>query len=74
MPRAVADQFADVLVAARVKRAYGSVGDRVIGMTDAIRRQGEIEWLHVRHEEVAVFAAGVGAHLTGGLAVCAGSW
>jgi len=43
------------------------------GLTDAIRRHGKIEWVHVRHEEVAVFAAGAEAHLTGGLAVCAGS-
>jgi len=38
-----------------------------------LRRQGRIEWVHVRHEEVAAFAAGAEAHLTGALAVCAGS-
>jgi pyruvate dehydrogenase (quinone) len=43
------------------------------GLTDAIRRQGKIEWIHVRQEEVAAFAAGAEAHLTGELAVCAGS-
>jgi pyruvate dehydrogenase (quinone) len=42
-------------------------------LTDALRRQGKIEWVHVRHEEVAAFAAGAEAHLTGELAVCAGS-
>jgi pyruvate dehydrogenase (quinone) len=69
----VADQFAEVLAAAGVKRIYGIVGDSLNGLTDSIRRQGKIEWLHVRHEEVAAFAAGADAHLTGSLAVCAGS-
>ena len=69
----VADQFAGILTTAGVKRIYGIVGDSLNGLTDAIRRQGEIEWVHVRHEEVAAFAAGAEAHLTGELAVCAGS-
>ena len=73
MARTVADQFAEVLVAAGVKRIYGIVGDSLNGLTDALRRQGKIEWIHVRHEEVAAFAAGAEAHLTGELAVCAGS-
>jgi pyruvate dehydrogenase (quinone) len=73
MPKTVADQFAETLAAAGVKRIYGIVGDSLNGITDAIRRQGRIEWVHVRHEEVAAFAAGAEAHLTGELAVCAGS-
>jgi pyruvate dehydrogenase (quinone) len=73
MARTVADQFTDVLVAAGVKRIYGIVGDSLNGLTDALRRQGKIEWVHVRHEEVAAFAAGAEAHLTNELAVCAGS-
>ena len=73
MAKAVADQFAETLAAAGVKRIYGIVGDSLNGLTDAIRRQGKIEWVHVRHEEVAAFAAGAEAHLTGELAVCAGS-
>src|SRR6201990_3079296 len=71
--RTVADQFAETLAAAGVKRVYGIVGDSLNGLTDAIRRQGKIEWIHVRHEEVGAFAAGAEAHLTGELAVCAGS-
>jgi len=71
--KTVADQFEATLAAAGVKRIYGIVGDSLNGLTDAIRRQGRIEWLHVRHEEVAAFAAGAEAHLTGELAVCAGS-
>jgi pyruvate dehydrogenase (quinone) len=69
----VADQFAETLAVAGVKRIYGIVGDSLNGLTDAIRRQAKIEWVHVRHEEVAAFAAGAEAHLTGALAVCAGS-
>ena len=71
--RTVADQIAETLSAAGVKRIYGIVGDSLNGLTDTIRRQGEISWIHVRHEEVAAFAAGAEAHLTGSLAVCAGS-
>jgi pyruvate dehydrogenase (quinone) len=69
----VAEQFAEHLAAAGVKRIYGIVGDSLNGITDAIRKQGKIKWLHVRHEEVAAFAAGAEAHLTGSLVVCAGS-
>src|ERR1700731_3146655 len=73
MAKTVADQFADTLAAVGVKRIYGVVGDSLNGLTDALRRQGKIEWVHVRHEEVGAFAAGAEAHLTGELAVCAGS-
>src|ERR1700741_2226303 len=73
MTKTVADQFATTLAAAGVKRIYGIVGDSLNGLTDAIRRQGKIEWMHVRHEEVGAFAAGAEAHLTGSLSVCAGS-
>ena len=69
----VADQIAQILAEAGVRRIYGIVGDSLNGLTDAIRRQGRIEWVHLRHEEVAAFAAGAEAHLTGSLAVCAGS-
>src|SRR5271168_2967202 len=73
MAKAVADQFAEILAAVGVKRIYGVVGDSLNGITDAIRKQDKIDWIHVRHEEVAAFAAGAEAHLTGALAVCAGS-
>jgi pyruvate dehydrogenase (quinone) len=73
MAKAVADQFVETLAAAGIKRIYGIVGDSLNGLTDALRRQAKIEWVHVRHEEVAAFAAGAEAHLTGELAVCAGS-
>ena len=73
MTQTVADQFVETLAAAGVKRVYGIVGDSLNGITDAIRRHGRIDWIHVRHEEVAAFAAGAEAHLTGELAVVGGS-
>ncbi len=71
--KTVADQIVETLAAIGVRRIYGIVGDSLNGLTDAIRRHGKIAWIHVRHEEVAAFAAGAEAHLTDGLAVCAGS-
>ncbi len=73
MAKTVADQMVETLAAVGVERVYGIVGDSLNGFTDALRRHGGIQWLHVRHEEVAAFAAGADAHVTGGLAVCAGS-
>ena len=69
----VADKMVETLAAVGVKRIYGIVGDSLNGFTDALRRHGGIAWLHVRHEEVAAFAAGADAHVSGELAVCAGS-
>jgi pyruvate dehydrogenase (quinone) len=73
MAKRVADLLVDVLVEVGVHRVYGVSGDSLNGITDSIRTRREIEWVHVRHEEVAAFAAGAEAHLTGKLAVCAGS-
>ena len=58
MTKTVADQLAEPLVAVGVKRIYGIVGDSLNGLTDSIRRQGKIEWIHVRHEEAGAFAVG----------------
>jgi pyruvate dehydrogenase (quinone) len=69
----VARQMVETLATAGVRRVYGVVGDSLNGFSDALRRNGSIDWIHVRHEEVAAFAAGAEAHLTGALAVCAGS-
>jgi pyruvate dehydrogenase (quinone) len=73
MSGTAADYMAHTLAQAGVKRIYGVVGDSLNGFTDSLRRQKEIEWIHMRHEEGAAFAAGAEAHLTGDLAVCAGS-
>lgn len=69
----VADVVTETLHVAGVQRIYGVVGDSLNGITDSLRRRGDIDWIHVRHEEAAAFAAGAEAHLTGELAVCAGS-
>lgn len=69
----VADVVTETLHVAGVRRIYGVVGDSLNGITDSLRRRGDIDWIHVRHEEAAAFAAGAEAHLTGELAVCAGS-
>jgi pyruvate dehydrogenase (quinone) len=69
----VADLLVDVLVEAGVRQIYGVSGDSLNGITDSIRTKEQMQWIHVRHEETAAFAAGAEAHLTGWLAVCAGS-
>jgi pyruvate dehydrogenase (quinone) len=69
----VAEILVRTLDEAGVKRIYGIVGDSLNGITEALRHHKSIEWIHVRHEEVAAFAAGADAHVTGELAVCAGS-
>jgi pyruvate dehydrogenase (quinone) len=70
----VADIVIESLIAADVKRIYGISGDSLNGITDSIREHDkDISWVHLRHEETAAFAAGAEAHLTGNIAVCAGS-
>ena len=69
----VADLIVTTLQQAGVKRIFGVVGDSLNGLTEALRRQEIIDWVHVRHEEVAAFAAAGEAQITGELAVCAGS-
>lgn len=69
----VADLLVETLAAAGVSRVYGVAGDSLNGITDCLRTRKDIRWVPVRHEETAAFAAGAEAHLTGKLAVCAGS-
>ncbi len=71
MGQNVADLFVHTLVRAGVTRVWGLPGDSLNGFTDAIRRSGELDWMHVRHEEAAAFAAAGEAHVTGELAVVA---
>jgi pyruvate dehydrogenase (quinone) len=73
MPTTIADVMIRTLKAAGVRRVYGLPGDSINQFTDALRRDGELVWEHVRHEEAAAFAAGGEAAITGELAVCAGS-
>jgi pyruvate dehydrogenase (quinone) len=69
----VAEQLVRTLRDAGVERIYGIVGDSLNPVVDAVRRTDGIDWVHVRHEEVAAFAAAAEAQVTGRLAVCAGS-
>ncbi|KQM23716.1 MULTISPECIES: ubiquinone-dependent pyruvate dehydrogenase [unclassified Sphingomonas] len=69
----IADLITDTLVAAGVERIWGVTGDSLNAINDSLRRSGQIDWMHVRHEEVAAFSAGAEAAATGKLAVCAGS-
>jgi len=69
----VAQFIVETLVQAGVRRVYGVTGDSLNGITEALRVHPNIDWVHVRHEEVGAFAAGAEAHLTGELVVCAGS-
>ena len=72
MATSVADIVVDTLTTAGAQRCYGIVGDTINHFTDAVRRS-ELQWLHVRHEEVGALAAGGEALMTGRLAVCAGT-
>lgn len=73
MKQTVATLIAKTLEQAGVKRIWGVTGDSLNGLSDSLHRMGTIEWLGTRHEEVAAFAAGAEAQLTGRLTVCAGS-
>lgn len=72
MSKRVAEIVVDTLQQAGVRRCYGIVGDTLNHVTDALHRS-EIEWVHVRHEEVAAFAAGADSLISGQLTACAGS-
>jgi pyruvate dehydrogenase (quinone) len=73
MAHRVADELISRLVEAGVERLYGVVGDSLNPVTDALRINGKVKWIHVRHEETAAFAAGAEAQLSGKLAACGGS-
>lgn len=72
MSKTVADQLVSMLVDAGVKRIYAVTGDSLNEVNDAVRRDGNIQWVHVRHEEAGAYAAGAEAQLNG-LGCCAGS-
>src|SRR6266436_2103646 len=73
MAETAAERLVQTLIDAGIRRVYGIGGDSLNPVTDAIRRSGTVDWIHVRHEEAAAFAAAADAELTGQLAVCAGS-
>jgi pyruvate dehydrogenase (quinone) len=71
MARNVADLMWEMLQKAGVKRCYGIVGDALNPVIDALRRNGNVDFVHVRNEEYGVFAAVAEAYFTGNpVAVC----
>src|SRR5699024_7581100 len=72
MAKKVADQLVEMLVEAGVKRIYAVTGDSLNPVNDAIRRDGRIQWIHVRHEEAGAYAAKADAQMAG-VGCCAGS-
>jgi pyruvate dehydrogenase (quinone) len=73
MPHRIADELVNRLAEAGVERIYGVVGDSLNPVTDALRLNNKVKWIHVRNEEAGAFAAGAEAQLTGKLTACAGS-
>jgi pyruvate dehydrogenase (quinone) len=73
MAKIVAEQVVQLMLEAGIERIYGVVGDALNPLIDAIRRNGKLRWVAVRHEEVAAFAAGADAQMTGRPAACAGT-
>jgi pyruvate dehydrogenase (quinone) len=73
MPHRIGDELVSRLAEAGVERIYGVVGDSLNPVTDALRLNNKVKWIHVRNEETGAFAAGAEAQLTGKLAACAGS-
>lgn len=73
MTESIAHYIARFLGEAGVKRIWGVTGDSLNGLSDSLHRLKQIDWMGMRHEEAAAFAAGAEAHVTGELAVCAGS-
>ena len=72
MAKNVAGQLVEILVKAGIKRIYAVTGDSLNEVNNAVRQEGTIQWIHVRHEEAGAYAAGAEAQLNG-LACCAGS-
>ncbi|MBK4722573.1 pyruvate oxidase [Azospirillum sp. YIM DDC1] len=71
MASTASDILVDVLVDWGVDTIFGMPGDGINGIVEALRRrQDEIRFIQVRHEEAAAFAACGYAKFTGRLGVC----
>lgn len=73
MEKNVADQLVETLEKAGVKRLYAITGDSLNEVNEAVRKNGKVKWIHVRHEETGAYAAAAEAQLSGELACCGGS-
>ncbi|MDA3947348.1 MAG: thiamine pyrophosphate-binding protein [Helicobacteraceae bacterium] len=72
MSKNISDHLVEMLVEAGVKRVYGVTGDSLNPVNDAVRRDGRLQWIHVRHEEAGAYAASMEAELNG-IGCCMGS-
>ncbi len=72
MAKNVSDHLVEMLVETGVKRIYAVTGDSLNPVNDAVRRDGRIQWIHVRHEEAGAYAASMEAELNG-IGCCMGS-
>src|SRR5699024_197817 len=68
----VADLLVEMLYNAGVRRVYAVTGDSLNPVNDAVRRDGRLQWIHVRHEEAGAYAASMEAELKG-IGCCMGS-
>jgi pyruvate dehydrogenase (quinone) len=65
-----ADFFVERLKAWGVKRIFGYSGDGINGVIGAIQRDGTLDFIQARHEEMAAFMAVAYAKFSGELGVC----
>ncbi len=72
MAKKVADQLVETLLEAGIKRVYAVTGDSLNEFNNAVKQNGKLQWIHVRHEEAGAYAAAAEAELNG-IACCAGS-
>ena len=73
MAKKIAEQLIDTLVKSGVERIYAVTGDSLNEVNEAVRKNDQIKWIHVRHEETGAYAAAAEAQLTGRPGCCAGS-
>ena len=73
MAKKIAEQLIDTLVKSGVERIYAVTGDSLNEVNEAVRKNDQIKWIHVRHEETGAYAAAAEVQLTGRPGCCAGS-
>ena len=73
MSRNVCENLLDILAGVGVRDIFGVTGDALNTLLEAIRTDDRFNWIGVRHEENAAYAAYAQAELTGGIGVCAGT-
>ncbi|WP_353164676.1 thiamine pyrophosphate-dependent enzyme [Empedobacter brevis] len=72
MAKNVSHQIVELLEKANIKRVYAVTGDSLNFFNIAVKQSDNIDWVHVRHEEVGAYAATAESELNG-IGCCAGS-